>query len=190
MKQILKIKCEQNISFPEAQKQYEPFNGAKTYASAVKSGTCNKSTHTDDKSTQTDDSFTEYLQQQTSEKTQDGTQGKSNSSPHPGKRNSSHPWPALKQATLDMMKKDEETKKKEEKDRLKNNKKKKDDNSFSKNKHRKKKNKHKKQNKLKRIHILCLLKKKRRRPVTMILWFSQSHPPVITSQKAHCHDYH
>ena len=125
MKQILKIKCEQNISFPEAQKQYEPFNGAKTYASAVKSGTCNKSTHTDDKSTQTDDSFTEYLQQQTSEKTQDGTQGKSNSSPHPGKRNSSHPWPALKQATLDMMKKDEETKKKEEKDRLKNNKEKK-----------------------------------------------------------------
>ena len=32
--------------------------------------------------------------------------------PHPGKSNSSHPWPALKQATLDMMKKDEEKKRK------------------------------------------------------------------------------
>ena len=77
-KQILKIKCEQNISFPEARKQFEQFNGAKTYASAVKPGTCNKSTQTDNKSTQTDDSFTEYLQQQATEKTKEVTQGKSN----------------------------------------------------------------------------------------------------------------
>ena len=117
-KQILKIKCEQYISFPEARKQYEQFNGAKTYASAVKPGTCNKSTQTDNKSTQTDDSFNEYLQQQTSEKTKDGTQGKSNSSPHPGKSNSS-PGPALKAGTLEMIKKDEEKKRKEEKDKLK-----------------------------------------------------------------------
>ena len=117
-RKILKIKCEQNISFPEARKEYEQFNGAKTYASAVKPGTCNKSTQTDNKSTQTDDSFTEYLQQQTTEKTKDGKQGKSNSSPHPGKSNSS-PGPALKAGTLEMIKKDEEKKRKEEKDKLK-----------------------------------------------------------------------
>ena len=118
-RQILKIKCEQNISFPEARKHYEHFNGPKTYASAVKPGTCNKSTQTDNKSTQTDDSFTEYLKQREIEKTQEGTQGKSNSSPRPGKSNSSHPGPALKAATLEMMKKDEEVKRKEERDKLK-----------------------------------------------------------------------
>ena len=64
-KKILKINCKQNISFPEARKQYEQFYQARTYASAVKSGTCNKSTETDNKTTQTDDSFTEYLKQQT-----------------------------------------------------------------------------------------------------------------------------
>ena len=116
-RQILKIKCEQNISFPEARKHYEQFNGPKTYASAVKPGTCNKSTQTENKSTQIDDSFDEYLKQRT-EKTQ-GTQEKRNASPHPGKSNLSHPGPALKQATLDMMKKDEEKKRKEEKDKLK-----------------------------------------------------------------------
>ena len=60
-KKILKIKCEHNISFPEARKQYEQFYDTRSYASAVKPGTCNKSTQTDNKSTQTDDSFTEYL---------------------------------------------------------------------------------------------------------------------------------
>ena len=189
-KQILKIKCEQNISFPEARKQYEQFNGAKTYASAVKPDTCIKSTQTDNKITQTDDSFTEYLQLQTKEKTKDGTQGKSNSSPHPGKSNSS-PGPALKARTLEMIKKDEEKKRKEEKDKLKkNNKKKKENRFFSKKKHRKIKKKLKKQQNLKRIHILCLVKKMKRMKWKMILWFSQSHPPVITSLKAHCHDYH
>ena len=74
------IKCENNLSFPEAQ-----FDTGQTYASALKPGTCNKSTQTDNKSTQTDDSFTEYLKQQTTEKTQ-GTQEKRNSSPHPGKK--------------------------------------------------------------------------------------------------------
>ena len=167
-KQILKIKCEQNISFREAQKQYEQFNGAKTYASAVKPGTCNKSTQTDNKSTQTDDSFTEYLQQQATEKSKDGTQGKSNSSPHPGKSNSS-PGPALKAGTLEMIKKDEEKKKKEEKDKLK--KKKQENRSFSKKKHRKIKKKLKKQQNLKRIHILCLVKMMKRMKWKMILWF-------------------
>ena len=127
-KKIIKIKCENNLSFPEARKQYEQFYTGQTYARAVKPGTCNKSTQTDNKSTQTDDSFTEYLKQQTTEKTQgtqekrNSTQEKRNSSPHPGKSNSSHPGPALKAATLDMMKKDEK-KRKEEKDKLKQQKK-------------------------------------------------------------------
>ena len=46
------------MSFPEARKQFEQFNLVRTYASAVKPGTCNKSTQTEDKSTQTDDSIT------------------------------------------------------------------------------------------------------------------------------------
>ena len=100
-KKILKIKCENNLSFPDARKQYEQFYTGQTYASAVKPGTCNKSTQTDNKSTQTDDSFTEYLKQ-TTEKTQ-GTQEK---------RSSYYPGPALKAATLEMMKKDEENLKK------------------------------------------------------------------------------
>ena len=68
-RKILKIKCENNLSFPEAHKQYEQFYAGQTYASAVKPVTCNKSTQTDNKGTQTDDSFTEYLKQQTTEKT-------------------------------------------------------------------------------------------------------------------------
>ena len=108
-------KCENNLSFPDARKQYEQFYTGQTYASAVKPGTCNKSTQTDIKSTQTDDIFTEYLKQ-TTEKTK-GTQENRNSSP--GKSNSSHSGPALKGATLEMIKKDEEKKKKEEKDKLK-----------------------------------------------------------------------
>ena len=182
-KKILKIKCENNLSFPV----YEQFYTGQTYASAVKPGTCNKSTQNDNKSTQTDDSFTEYIKQ-TTEKTQ-GTQEKRNSSPHPGKRNSSHPGPSLKPATLEMIEKDKE-KKKEKKDKLKKQKKRKENSNGKKNKHRKKKNKHKKQNKLKRIHILWLLKKMARRSWKMGLWFSQSHLTVITSLKAHCHDYH
>ena len=114
-KKILKSKCENKLSFPEAHRQ---FYTGQTYTSAVKPGTYNKSTQTDNKSTQTDDSLTEYLKQKETEKTQAGTQGKSYSSPHPGKSNSSHPGPALRQATLNMMKKDEE-KKKEEEDKLK-----------------------------------------------------------------------
>ena len=84
-----------------------------TYASAVKPGTSNKSTQTDNKSTQTDGRFTEYLKQTTG-KTQ-GTKEKRNASPHRGKSNSSHPGPALKAATLEMMKKDEEKRKRREK---------------------------------------------------------------------------
>ena len=92
-KKILKIKCENNLSFPDARKQYEQFYTGQTYASAVKPGTCNKSTQTENKTTQTDDSFDEYLKQ-TTEKTQ-STKEKRNTSPKPGKSNSSHsgpPW--------------------------------------------------------------------------------------------------
>ena len=118
-KKILKIKCENNSSFPEARQQYEQFHTGQTYESAVKPGTCNKSTQTDNKSTQTDDSFSEYLKQQeqspsekkTPKETSKGKQDKNTSFLHPG--------PALKPATLEMMKKEEERKKKEEKDRIK-----------------------------------------------------------------------
>ena len=94
IEEILKIKCENNLSFPDARKQYEQFYTGQTYASAVKPGTCNKSTQTDNKITQTDNSFTEYIKQ-TTEKTQE----KRNSSPFPGKSNSSHPGLALEAAT-------------------------------------------------------------------------------------------
>ena len=129
------------------------FYTGQTYASALKPGSCNKSTQTDNKSTQTDDSYTEYLKKQATEKTQ-GTQEKSNSSPHPGKSNSSHPGPALKQAILDMMKKDEEKKKKEEKDKLKKQQKEERRQQYHKEQAQKEKKQHKKQNKLKRIHFL------------------------------------
>ena len=59
-RKILKIKCENNLSFPEARKQFEQFYQARTYASAVKPGTCNKSTETHNNSTQTDDDELEF----------------------------------------------------------------------------------------------------------------------------------
>ena len=113
-RKILKIKCENNLSFPEARKQFEQFYQARTYASAVKPGTCNKSTETHNNSTQTDDSFTEYLKQQTQEKQQEPSKGKPQE-----KGNPSRPGQTLKPATLEMIRKDEEKKKKEEKDKLK-----------------------------------------------------------------------
>ena len=63
-KKILKIKCEQNITFPEARKIFDQFNTVQTYASAVKPSTCNK--QTEDRETQTDASLPEYLKKQTS----------------------------------------------------------------------------------------------------------------------------
>ena len=102
------------MSFPEARKQLEQFHQAGTYASAVKPGTCNKSTETDNKTTQTDDSFTEYLKQQTQEKQQEPPKGKPQE-----KGNPSRPGQTFKPATLEMIRKDEEKKKKEEKDKLK-----------------------------------------------------------------------
>ena len=138
-KKILKIKCEQNLSFPEARKQYAQFYQARTYASAMKPGTCNKSTETHNNSTQTEDSFTEYLKQQTQEKQQEPPKGKPQE-----KGNPSRPGQTLKPATLEMIRKDEEKKKKQEKDKLKNNKKMKDGNNITKKKHRKKKKKQKK----------------------------------------------
>ena len=114
-KEIVKIKFKNNISFPDARKQYKQFYTGQTYASAVKPSTCNKSTQTDNKSTQTYYNITEYT-----EEMQDKakcTKRKSNSSPHPGKSYSSpNPEPALKAATLEMMRKDKM--KKKEKDKL------------------------------------------------------------------------
>ena len=103
---MLKIKCKNNLSFPEARKQFEQFYQARTYASAVKPGTCNKSTETDNKTTQTHDSFTEYLKQQTQEKQQEPPKGKPQE-----KSNPSRPGQTLKPATLEMIRKDEEKKK-------------------------------------------------------------------------------
>ena len=99
------------MSFPEAREQ---FYQARTYAS-VKPGTCKKSTQTEDKSTQTDDSITENTKEKTSAQTQatqkEKYQGKSTSSSLPG--------PALKPATMEMMRKEGEKKKIEEKEKLK-----------------------------------------------------------------------
>ena len=103
------------MSFPEARKQFEQFYQARTYASAVKPGTCNKSTETDNKTTQTDDSFTEYLKQQAQEKQKEPAKGK----PQEKSTSSSLPGPALKPATLEMIRKEGEKKKKEEKEKLK-----------------------------------------------------------------------
>ena len=80
---------------------------------------CNNSTQTEHKRTPTDDSITEYTYQKASEKTQEqtnGTQGKSNSSPYSG--------PALKAATLEIMRKDENKKKRRERETENNRKKK------------------------------------------------------------------
>ena len=89
-----------------------------------------------------------------------------------------------------MIEKDNEKKKKEEKDKLKKQQKEERKQQWQKEQAQKEKEQTEKQNKLKRIHILCLLKKMARRSWTMSLWFSQSHLPAITSLKAHCHDYH
>ena len=110
-KKILKIKFENNISFPDARKQYKQFYTGQTFKSAVKPGTCNKTTQTGDKNTKTEESITEYKKKT---KTQENPQDKKQ-----GKENSSHPVPALKQASLNMMRKDAKKKKKEEKDKLK-----------------------------------------------------------------------
>ena len=110
-KKILKIKCEQNISFPEAHKQYEQFYQARTYASAVKPGTCNKATQTEDKSTQTDESITEY-KKQTQEKQQETPKEKPQEKGNPSRQGQT-----LKPATLEMMRKEEEKKKKKSKTR-------------------------------------------------------------------------
>ena len=169
------IKCENNLSFPEARKQFEQFYQARTYASAVKPGTCNKSTQTEDKCTQTDDSITEY------------TKEKKHQHKHKIPRKENHKKKyflfALKPATLEMMRKEEEKKIKRN---SKNNKKKKDDINITK----KKNNMRSKRNQyyFRRIHFLCLKRTMREMTWMMLLWFSQILPPVITSLKAHFHD--
>ena len=60
---------------PRSIKQYEQFNGAMTYASAVKPDTCNKAIQTEDNGTQTDDNITQY-NKQTQDKTQEQKAGK------------------------------------------------------------------------------------------------------------------
>ena len=160
------------MSFPEARKQFEQFYQARTYANAVKPGTCNKSAETHNNSTQTDDSFTEYLKQQTQEKQQEPPQGKPQE-----KGNPSLPGQTLKPAALEMISKDEEKKKKEEKDKLKKQQKDERRQQYLKEKAQKVKEEAEK----------AILAQK----ITwrMILWFSQTLPPVITSLKAHFHDY-
>ena len=184
-KKILKIKCENNISFPEARRQYEQFHTGQTYASAVKQGTCNKSTQTGNKSTQTDDSFTEYLKEAT-EKTQ-VTQEKSNSSPHPRKNNSSHPGPALKQATLDMMKKDEEKKKNEEKDKLKKLQKEERRQQYQKEQAQKEKEAAQKAKQAEKNPFSVFAEKEDDDSVVFTETSSSDHTPHPL--KAHCHDY-
>ena len=130
----------------------------------MKPGTCNKSTETDNKTTQTDDSFTEYLKQ-TQEKQKEPQKGK----PKEKSTSSSLPGPALKPATLEMIRKGEK-KKKEEKEKLKKQ---------EKDERRKQYHKEKEQ-KEKKIHFLCLKRMMRKMTWTMILWFSQILPPVIT----------
>ena len=102
---------------------------------------------------------------------------KRNSSPHPGKSNSSHPGPALKAATLEMMKR------KEEKDKLKQQEKEERKQLYLKQQAQKEKEETQK------VKQAEKQKKMTRRSWTMILWFSQSHLPVITSLKAHFYDY-
>ena len=149
------------MSFPEARKQFEQFYQARTYASAVKPGTCNKSTETDNKTTQTDNSFTEYLKQKAQEKQKEPAEGK----PQEKSTSSSLPGPALKPATLEMIRKEGEKKRKRN---SKNKKKTKDENNII-----KKKKKQKKQYSLRKIHFLCLKRMMRKMTWTMILWFSQ-----------------
>ena len=178
-KKILKSKCEQNISFPEARKQYEQFYQTRTYASAVKPGTCNKSTETHNNSTQTDDSFTEYLKQ-TQEKQKEPQKGK----PKEKSTSSSLSGPALKPATLEMIRKEGEKKKKEEKETLKKTRKRRKTKTISQRKRTKRKRRSRKSN-----TFLCLKRMMRKMTWKMILWFSQILPPVITSLKAHFYDY-
>ena len=137
-RKILKIKCENNLSFPEARKQFEQFYQARTNACAVKPGTCNKSTVNDNKTTQTDDSFTEYLKQQAQEKQKEPAKGK----PQEKSTSSSLPGPALKPTTLEMIRKEGE---KKEKEKLKKQEKDEIRKHIIKKKNKKKKKKQKKQ---------------------------------------------
>ena len=109
------------------------------------------------------------------------TQGKSTFSSLPG--------PALKPATLEMMRKEEGKKKKEEKEKLKKQQKEERRQQYHKGKEQKEKEEAKKQYFLRRILFLCLKRTMRKMIWRMILWFSQTLPPVITSLKAHFYDY-
>ena len=85
-----------------------------------------------------------------------------------------------------MMKKDEEKRKKE---RKKNSKKKKERRQQYLKEHAQKEKEQAKQAE-KNPYSVFAEKDVRRRSWTMILWFSQSNLPVITSRKAHYNNYH
>ena len=94
------------------------------------------------------------------------------------------------QATRDMMKKDEEKKRKEEKDKLKKQQKEERKQQWQKEQAQKEKEQTEKAKRVENNPYSVFAEKEEEEVMTMILWVSQSHPPVITSQKAHCHDYH
>ena len=88
-----------------------------------------------------------------------------------------------------MIRKDEEKKKKEEKDKLKKQQKDERRQQYIKEKAQKDKEEAEKAILAQRIHFLCLKRMMKKMTWTMILWFSQTLPPVITSLKALFHDY-
>ena len=150
----------------------------------MKPGTCNKSTETDHKSTQIDDSFTEYLKKQTQEKQQETPKGKPQE-----KGNPSRPGQTLKPATLEMIRKDEEKKKKEEKDKLKKQQKDERRQQYHKEKAQKEKEEAEKAKLAQKNPFSVLKKDDEGEDMEDDSWFSQTLPPVITSLKAHFHDY-
>ena len=87
-----------------------------------------------------------------------------------------------------MIRKEGEKKKKEEKEKLKKTRKRRKTKTISQRKRTKRRSR-KNNTSSEKIHFLCLKRMMRKMTWTMILWFSQILPPVITSLKAHFHDY-
>ena len=89
-----------------------------------------------------------------------------------------------------MMKKEEERKKKEEKDKLKKQQKEERKQQWQKEQAQKEKEQMEKAKQAEMNPYSVFAEKMVRRSWMMSLRFSQSHLPVITSLKAHYHDYH
>ena len=153
-------------------------------STALKNSTFQMFPETDNKSTQTDDSFTQYLKQQTQEKQQEPSEEKPQE-----KGNPSRPGQTLKPATLEMMRKEGEKKKKEEKDKLKKQQKDERQQQYHKEKAQKDKEEAEKAIQAQKNPFSVFKRMMRKMTLRMILWFSQTLPPVITSLKAHFHDY-